>query len=82
MNRNQEQKEKKQTYVVPIIELFQTQSESALLRASFSGGHAEGQTADDGVDQGGGHGSGGVGEDTGDAKGRQLWDNYDEDNHE
>ena len=82
MNRNQEQKEKRGTYVAPAIRLFRMQSESNLLRTSFNGGHAGGQAGDGGTNQGGGHGGGSVGGDTGDAKGWDLWDdddsNYDD----
>lgn len=79
MNKNQEQKEKRRAYIAPAIRLLPLQTEGNLLRVSFNGTHSGGQTTDDGADQGGGHGSGGVGNDTGDAKGWNLWDNdYDE----
>lgn len=81
MNRNQKEK-KRRGYVTPATRLFRMQSESNLLRASFNGGHASGQTGDSGTNQGGGHGGGSVGGDTGDAKRWNLWDdddsNYDD----
>lgn len=79
MNKKQEQKEDRSTYVAPAIRLFPLQIENNLLSVSFKGTHAGGQTGDDGVDQGGGHGGGGVEDDTGDAKGWNLWsDDYNE----
>lgn len=74
MNKKQEQKEDRSTYVTPAIRLFPLQTEDNFLRVSFNGTHTGGQTGDDGVDQGGGHGGGGVEDDTGDAKGWNLWD--------
>lgn len=48
MDKKQEQKEDRSTYVAPAIRLFPLQIENNLLSVSFKGTHAGGQTGDDG----------------------------------
>lgn len=59
-------KQVKRAYIVPAIEVFALEVENTLGKTSFHGGHLAGETADDGIDQGGGHGIGDVEEDEGD----------------
>ncbi|ERK00112.1 hypothetical protein [Segatella salivae] len=59
-------KQEKRVYISPAIEVFALEVKNTLGSTSFHGSHLPGETADDGIDQGGGHGIGDVEEDEGD----------------
>mgnify|MGYP000159422742 CR=1 FL=1 len=60
------ERKEKQEYLKPVVAMYKLELETKVLGTSFRGGHEQGITADDGIDQGGSHEEGEVGEDIGD----------------